>query len=57
MSDDRRMRDVPMSDHDRELLRDELEGFDDMTPGEFRAALARWTDGMLDTVNALGGAA
>lgn len=48
-----RMRDLPMLDTDRERLRDEIEGFDDLTPDEFRAAVKERMDGLLDFVNEL----
>jgi hypothetical protein len=34
----RKMKDMPMLDIDRERMRQEFEGFDDMTPEEFAAA-------------------
>lgn len=56
MSDrgDTRMKDTPMLDSDRENMRLEFEGFDDMTLDEFDAASKRRLDELLDLYNELG---
>jgi len=47
------MRDVPMLDSDRELLRDEIEGFDDMTLEEFVEAKMKRLNELLDFYNSI----
>lgn len=54
MSDDIRMKDVPMTDFDRENMRNEWENFDNMTLAEFREAAKKRTDELLDLYNSLG---
>lgn len=53
MTDNITMRDVPMSDFDREAMREEFEGFDDMTLTEFKAAVSQKMDGILDLILSL----
>lgn len=48
-----KMKDVPMLDSDRELLRSEFEGFDDMTLEQFRQAKDEKIDSLLDFMNKL----
>lgn len=50
-----KMRDLPMLDSDRENMRLEFEGFDDMTIEEFREARKQRMDELLDFVNQLDG--
>jgi hypothetical protein len=53
MTEDRRMRDVPMLAVDRERMQAEFDGFDDLTPDEFREAAKRRVDSLLDLANDL----
>lgn len=48
-----RMRDMPMLDSDRQLMREEFDGFDDMTIDEWHSAVIRKLDSMFDFYNAL----
>ncbi len=52
---EKKMRDMPMLDSDRENLRNEIEGFDDMTLDEVRAAVSKYMDNMLDIMNLVHG--
>lgn len=47
------MRDLPMLDSDRELMRDRIRGFDDMTIGELQIATRAYHDATLDFINEL----
>lgn len=47
------MRDVPMLAVDRERMQAEFDGFDDLTPDEFREAAKRRVDSLLDLANDL----
>lgn len=49
------MGEIPMIDSDRELLRAEFDGFDNMTLLEFQKAKQKRIDDLLDFVNRLGG--
>lgn len=49
----RTMRDIPMLAVDRERMRNEFDGFDDMTPEQFQAAVDERLDDLLDFINDL----
>lgn len=53
MTDDRRMKDIPMLDIDRERMREEFENFDNMTVDEWRVAVKKRQNELLDTLNLL----
>lgn len=48
-----KMIDIPMSDADREFLRNEFDGFDDMTLDEYRKATQDRVDKLYDLVHSI----